>query len=77
MLYSGWIMESEDILLGLDKLPRKTLLRPQEVAGFLSVSLRTVYRWYEMGIIEGARINRSLGIFRESVVKLIKERENE
>ncbi len=56
-------------------LPRKTLLRPDEVARFLSVSLKTVYRWYRYGFIEGAKAKRSLRIYRDSVLKLIDEKD--
>jgi excisionase family DNA binding protein len=52
-------------------LPRKTLLRPDEVAIFLSVSLKTVYRWYRSGLIEGTKVKRSLRIYRDSVLRLI------
>ena len=38
----------------LEDLPRKTYLRPDEVARFLGVSLKTVYRWHHSGIIEGS-----------------------
>jgi excisionase family DNA binding protein len=52
-------------------LPQKTLLRPDEVAIFLSVSLKTVYRWYRSGLIEGTKVKRSLRIYRDSVLRLI------
>ena len=55
-------------------LPRKTLLRPDEVARFLSVSLKTVYRWYRSGFIEGAKAKRSLRIYRDSIVNLVNEK---
>ena len=58
----------------LSDLPKKTLLRPDEVALFLRVSLKTVYRWQAKGLLQGIRFQRSLRIFRESVVKLIQER---
>ena len=58
----------------LSDLPRKTFLRPDEVALFLRVSLKTVYRWHAKGLLKGIRFQRSLRIFRESVVKLIQER---
>ena len=70
-------MKSPDTVLNFDDLPQKSLLRPEEVAGFLSVSLRTVYRWYEMGLIQGTRLNRSVRIFRESVIKQVREKKNE
>lgn len=52
-------------------LPHKTLLRPDEVAIFLSVSLKTVYRWYRSGLINGTKVKRSLRIYRDSVLQLI------
>jgi excisionase family DNA binding protein len=52
-------------------LPHKTLLRPDEVAIFLSVSLKTIYRWYRSGLIEGTKVKRSLRIYRDSILKLI------
>lgn len=70
-------MKGAGVLLNFDDLPHKSLLRPEEVAGFLSVSLRTIYRWYEMGLIQGTRLNRSVRIFRESVVKQVEEKQNE
>jgi excisionase family DNA binding protein len=58
----------------LSDLPKKTFLRPDEVALFLRVSLKTVYRWHAKGLLQGIRFQRSLRIFRESVVKLIREK---
>ena len=52
-------------------LPHKTLLRPDEVAIFLSVSLKTVYRWYRSGLIEGTKVKRSLRIYRDSILRLV------
>ena len=52
-------------------LPHKTLLRPDEVAIFLSVSLKTVYRWYRAGLIDGTKVKRSLRIYRDSILKLV------
>jgi excisionase family DNA binding protein len=52
-------------------LPDKTLLRPRDVAAFLSVSLKTVYRWYRQGSITGIKVRGSLRIYRGSIVKLI------
>jgi excisionase family DNA binding protein len=54
-------------------LPQKSLLRPDEVAEFLSVSLKTIYRWHEMGVIEGTKLKKVLRIYRESVVKFVAE----
>ncbi|MGD0488410.1 MAG: helix-turn-helix domain-containing protein, partial [Syntrophorhabdales bacterium] len=55
-------------------LSSKTLLTPSEVALFLSVSLKTIYRWYHSGVIDGTKVNRSLRIYRESVLTMIDER---
>lgn len=56
-----------------DGLPRKALLRPDEVAAFLSVSERTIYRWHQQRLIEGIRVKKSLRIPRESIVKLLEQ----
>jgi excisionase family DNA binding protein len=56
-------------------LPHKTLLRPDEVALFLSVSLKTVYRWYRTGLIEGTKVKRSLRIYRDSILRLVDGKE--
>jgi len=37
-------------------VPNKILLRPNDVALFLGVSLKTVYRWYHLGEIKGTKI---------------------
>ena len=52
-------------------LPNKTLLRPNDVASFLSVSLKTVYRWHRLGTIEGIKVKGSLRIYRDSILKLV------
>ena len=57
-----------------EDLPGKTLLRPDEVARFLSVSPRTIYLWYRSGLIEGSKANGSLRIRRDSVVRLVEEK---
>ena len=53
-------------------LPRKTLLRPAEVAVFLSVSLKTIYRWYRAGVLNGTKVNGIVRIYRDSVLRLIR-----
>lgn len=54
-------------------LPKKSLLRPDEVAAFFSVARSTVYFWYETGHIEGVKAGgKTLRIFRDSVIRLIK-----
>jgi excisionase family DNA binding protein len=55
------------------ELPSRTMLRPSEVASFLRISERTVYRWFELGLIEGVRINKSLRITRGSILTLLQK----
>jgi len=57
-------------------LPRKNLLRPDEVAFFLRVSLKTIYRWYLSGLIAGVKVNKSVRIYRDSLVKLIEGKDS-
>jgi len=59
-----------------EDLPRKTYLRPDEVARFFSISLKTVYRWHHSGIIEGSRDRGSLRISRDSVVRLVEDKDS-
>jgi excisionase family DNA binding protein len=33
--------------------------------------LKTVYRWYHSGSIEGVKTGRSLRIYRDSILKLV------
>jgi len=40
----------------MNTLPDKKYLRPDEVAAFWSVSVKTIYRWVDMGIIDGVKI---------------------
>ncbi len=69
-------MELQQERFELTGLPKKSLLRPDEVASFLSVSLKTIYRWHEMGVIEGTKLQKVLRIYRDSVVKLISENDS-
>jgi excisionase family DNA binding protein len=56
----------------------KTLLRVGEAAELLSVSRWTIYRWVEEGRLRGTKIGKgSLRIFRESIVALIENNEND
>lgn len=56
-------------------LPSKTLLRPDEVASFLSICPKTVYRWYQAGILGGTKLNGTLRIYRESLLGLMRANE--
>ncbi len=54
-----------------DDLPETTLLRPDEVAAFLRISKKTVYRWYASGLLNGIKIGKALRIYRKSVIELV------
>lgn len=56
----------------MTELPDKTLLRPDEVAPFLRVSLATVYRMKDEGELESKKIRGSVRITRESVLSYLK-----
>jgi excisionase family DNA binding protein len=54
------------------KLPEKELLRPDEVAAYFSVSIRTVYRWVDEGKFKTSKPSyKVLRIFRKSVLNLL------
>ena len=38
--------------------------------------MKTVYRWYRSGFIEGAKARGSLRIYRDSIVKLVDEKDS-
>ena len=38
-----------------EQLPQKELLRPDEVAAFWSVSVKTIYRWIDLGILPAVK----------------------
>ena len=54
-------------------LPEKSLLTPGDVASFLSISLKTVYRWHRSGTIRGIKVKGSLRIYRDSILNLVDE----
>jgi excisionase family DNA binding protein len=53
-------------------LPKNDFLSPQEVASFLNVSLRTVYRLYHQGAIQSIGLNQSLKIKKDSLLQYVK-----
>lgn len=59
----------------MTNLPEKELLRPDEVAKYFSVSLRTVYDWIDSGRIDAVRIAgaKLLRIRRETVIEAQKD----
>jgi len=52
-------------------LPAKDFLSPREVAGFLSMPLRTVCRLYQMGVIQGIGLNQSFRIRKDSLLQYV------
>ena len=50
------------------ELPKKALLRPDEVAKWFSINIRTVYLWVEQGELEAIKIAGTLRIKRKSVL---------
>jgi excisionase family DNA binding protein len=55
----------------LDDMPKKKLLKAAEVAAYLGVSAKTVYRWCDMGLMESVKLNRSIRVLRTSVVDFL------
>jgi len=60
-----------------DDLPYRTFLKVDEVAAFLNVSSKTVYRWCDEEEIKVIKLNKSLRIFRNSLLKFIKRKQIE
>ena len=56
----------------MSELPNKELLRPDEVAKYLSVSRKTIYLWIDTGKLDAVRISRLIRIPRKSVLDLQK-----
>ncbi len=50
-------------------LPVKELLRPDEVARFWRVSVKTVYRWIDLGIIPGVKKGGTVRVPKEDAEK--------
>jgi excisionase family DNA binding protein len=53
----------------MKSLPEKELLRPDEVAKFWSVSVKTIYRWIDLGIIPGVKKGGTVRVPREEAEK--------
>ena len=50
-------------------LPIKSLLRPDEVAAFWRVSVKTIYRWIDLGILEAVKKGGTIRVPREKAEK--------
>ena len=53
----------------MTELPNKTFLRPDEVAAFWRVHVKTVYRWIDLGIMPAERKGRTLRVRYEDAKK--------
>lgn len=53
----------------IPSLPAKQLLRPDEVAAFWSVSVKTIYRWIDMGILDAVKKGGTVRVPRENAEK--------
>jgi len=54
----------------MEELPKKVLLRPDEVADFWSVSVKTVYRWIDSGILGSVKKAGTIRIPRKEAEKI-------
>jgi excisionase family DNA binding protein len=52
----------------MTQLPEKELLRPDEVAAYLSLSVKTIYGWIAEGKLPAKKVFGTLRIPRESVL---------
>ena len=59
----------------MSTLPQKELLRPDEVAAYFSVTVRTVRRWIGEGKLKAVRVFGVTRIPRKEVVKAQKVKE--
>lgn len=66
---ADWAMEHDLIFRDL---PRKPLLRVEEVAVFFDVSPRTIRNWYFARKLCGCKPNGSMRIYRHSVIELVR-----
>jgi excisionase family DNA binding protein len=56
----------------LTGLPKKELLRPDEVAEYLRLDIRTIYDWIACGDLKAVRVGgKCLRIPREAVEKVV------
>ena len=51
-------------------LPIKSYYRVDEIADYFNVSIRTVYRWCDIGILESIKIEGCVRIKPEAIIKL-------
>ena len=54
----------------MKEIPPKVLLRPDEVAAFWKVSVKTVYRWIDIGILSAVKKGGTIRVPRKEAEKL-------
>jgi len=59
----------------INDIPDKKLLLPREVRPILRISLATVYRWCDIGILKSIKIRGTRRISKESVIERLKDAE--
>jgi excisionase family DNA binding protein len=64
---------TNEVQILLNDVPNRKLLKPVEVAVFLGVSAKTIYRWCDMGLIESIKLNRSVRVLRASVIGFLRK----
>jgi predicted site-specific integrase-resolvase len=64
---------TNEVQILLNDVPNRKLLKPVEVAVFLGVSAKTIYRWCDMGLIESIKLNRSVRELRASVIGFLRK----
>ena len=59
-------------------LPNKEYLRPDEVANYFSLSVKTIYGWIDSGQIEAVKVgpNKTVRIRREEVENMVQMKED-
>lgn len=53
----------------MGELPAKKMLRPDEVADFWRVDVKTVYRWIDLGILNAEKKGGTIRVRREEAEK--------
>ena len=55
-------------------LPDKDLLRPDEVAEYFRISVKTVRRWIKKGTLASIKVNNIVRVPRSAAIALLKSR---
>lgn len=53
---------------------KKAYLKPNEVAEHFKVSLRTVYYWCDLGLLESVKLNGTVRVHKDSIRKFEQDR---